>query len=86
MPGFSSYLLQIGVAVAARNETQNPAEAMLRDDHQYPFGRDKVGDWLTEEFTVLGIHFQNWMPVVHEADIEQSKLGGRQLLATSAVR
>jgi hypothetical protein len=22
-----------------------------------------VGDWLVREFTFLGIHFQNWMPV-----------------------
>jgi disulfide bond formation protein DsbB len=22
-----------------------------------------VGEWLVREFTFLGIHFQNWMPV-----------------------
>ncbi len=22
-----------------------------------------MGDWLVQEFTFLGIHFQNWMPV-----------------------
>jgi hypothetical protein len=24
---------------------------------------DTVAEWLAREFTVLGIHFQNWMPL-----------------------
>jgi len=27
------------------------------------FMGDQVAHWLLGEFTVLGVHFQNWMPV-----------------------
>jgi hypothetical protein len=26
--------------------------------------RDGIGEWLFGEFSVFGVHFQNWMPVV----------------------
>jgi len=30
---------------------------------KYSFGEDQVPDWLIGEFAILGINFQNWMPI-----------------------
>ena len=30
---------------------------------KYLYMGDQAGQWLVGEFTVFGIHFQNWMPL-----------------------